>query len=97
MKLTGKHKALMAGSRAIAGIAGFVSCCGVTTADRTDTGVATETAPTQTVTKPLIPAEPTDVAAYEPTKADLADWTSQLVDFDTNTQTRADRRESTFS
>ena len=44
MKLTGKHKALMAGSRAIAGIAGFVSCCGVTTADRTDTGVATETA-----------------------------------------------------
>ena len=44
MKLTGKHKALMAGSLAIAGIAGFVSCCGVTTADRTDTGVATETA-----------------------------------------------------
>ena len=44
MTLTGKHKALIAGSLAIAGIAGFVSCCGVTTADRTDTGVATETA-----------------------------------------------------
>ena len=38
MKLTGKHKALMAGSLVIAGIAGFVSCGGVTTADRTDTG-----------------------------------------------------------